>query len=339
MKPLVLFQCGNIISSPWQESKDVANSIRHFNQFDTVVSPQQTKIIQYQKIENSLVFEGSDTGFVINKAFVSSDNKLYSYFSKDIDIDFIIGELSNNKECKGIGFGSLVRELDNNNTSPNTLHIGRYYTRKSHLGSIHPPTTSAPIIDLKTKEIIEPENNNEIEIITWFFAFKMDNLDIFVIILNPNLLTLGNNLEKSNTRYRTRVLDNYLGNFGKVFLKPSFSSRVLQIDNNIYSSSENTFEFYIAGYSMILHDYFETNTYSLGYIENFSKHLVDIYSDLDILHVSGNKYTATFKKDQNTAVLNFRMNTNTALDYASIMGNNRLIHTVTIHNNKLTRYR
>jgi hypothetical protein len=336
MKPLVLFQCGSISSSPWDESKDIINSVKQINLLDTVVFPQQSKIIQYQKVNNSLIFEGSGEGFVINKPFISSDSSLYKHYAKDIDIDFIIEQLSNNECCKFIFFGSLVRELNQNNTSPNTLDIGRYYTRNFYNGNI---TSPAPIIDLKTKEIIEPETNNEIEIITWFSAFKIDELDIFLIILNPNLVLLGNNLEISNSRYKTRVLDNYLGNFGKILLKPSFSSRVLQIDNNIYSSTKNTFEFYVAGYSMILHDYFETNKYTLGYIENFPKNLVDIYSDLDISHISGNKYIATFKKDQDIAVLNFRMNTNTALDYASIMGNNRLINTVTVYNNKLTRYR
>lgn len=336
MKPLVLFQCGNVISSPWEESKDIVNSVKRFNQLDTVVSPQQSKIVQYQKVNNSLIFEGSEKGFVINKPFISSDSGLYKHYAKDIDIDFIIEELSNNKCCKGIFFGSLVQELEQNNTSPNTLHIGRYYTRNLYNGNI---TDIAPIIDLKTKEIIEPKNDNEIEMITWFSAFKLDKLDVFLIILNSNLVSLGNNLETSNDRYRTRILNNHLGNFGKVFLKPSFSSRILQIDNDIYSSPENTFEFYIAGYSMLLHDYYQTNKHTLGYIENFPKNLVDIYSDLDITHISGNKYTATFKKDQNIAVLNFRMNTNTVLDYASIMGNNRLIHTITIHKNRLTKYR
>jgi hypothetical protein len=318
-KPLVFFQNGNTFSTPWDDALNSWNGRVVDHGWWITQDDAQSYLYQFRKQDNKFLFkknnkhvpmsDGDD--FVITKPFIKQDSVLNGEFTRCVNLHWAIDWL-NFEQHKGrsLGCGAFI------NDSVDLIRDTVYYTRE-------PWKEGGHVINAMTFEPFTTDEKNFANVVTWFYIYKVDNLPIYVIVFNPEQIVFADDIEFENDNYRYRVMDSHMMDFGTQFLWPKMSKNAYPLEDKWYVVKGDEFEFDIGALSML----------RLVYGEDYPEKFVKVKSDLNIEHISGNKYKAKFKKGQQSAYLSLRMNTGTFFDLNFTNSKNRLVY-----NCKITKH-
>jgi hypothetical protein len=312
MKPIVFFQCGETQSTPWLDAIQTWNSDSDIKGFWINPKHPQSYLYHFEKKENKIVFnknvgyvEGSD--FVITKQFVQPGMDMNRSVTKGINIDFII-EWLNANDGKALGFGTFLSSGSHVDIIQNSV----YYTRDPWMGG--------HILDIEKNEFISSDDNNKLSTVTWFYAYKVKNLPIYLLVFNPSTTTMGDNVEFETETNRYRIMDPHMGYMSTQFLKPKMSKNAYPLEDKWYVVKGEEFSFEVGALSTI----------KLGLGEIIDPSLIKVLSDLNLEHLGDNKYKARFKNGQQSAYISIRMNTGNTMDWTFINSGNRLVYNIKI---------
>jgi hypothetical protein len=316
MKPLVLIQCGSTQPTMWEDALCIWNNGVSNHNWWVNSTDAESFLNQFKKSPNKILFrrnlgfidQGDGYDFVLAKPFVKQEHVSLNA-TAPVDLFYALDWLNFHKS-KSIGFGTFIDGKDLKNID--IIHEGDYYTREPWMGG--------HVRNTRTNEWITTDENRNANVITWFYAYKMDDLPIYLVVLNPEMLTVSHDIEFETEQYRFRYIDAHMADLGNQLLKPHMSKNAFALEYKWYVVKGESFEFDIGAYGAL----------RIAYGESFPEHSVKVKSDLIIEHIEGTKYKATFKKGQQSAYLSFRLNTGNFMDYSFINSGNRLVYNIKI---------
>lgn len=312
MKPIVFFQCGQTKSTPWLDAIQTWNSDSDIKGFWVNPKEPQSYLYHFDKKDNKIVFnrnrghvDGHD--FVLTKQFVQPSMEMNRAVSKGIDINFVIDWLDKNQE-KSLGFGTFMNGGSHNDIIQNSI----LYTRNPWMGG--------HIYDIQKEEFITTDENKHISTITWFYAYKIKDAPIYLVVFNPSTTVLGDEVEFETGVARFRNLDAHMGDFSTQFLKPKMSKNAYPLEDKWYVVHGEEFEFDVGALGILRQ----------ALDENLDPTLIKVASDFDIVNLGFNKYKARFKKGQQNGYISLRLNTGNTMDWTFINSGNRLVYNISV---------
>ena len=315
MKPIVLFQQGNTLSTPWDDAANIWNndSERHGNWITSGDAVSQ--IHQFDQKPTKVLFKRNESHvkdddlFIFTRPFLKPENSLNKDFTRASNLHWVLDWLNFNKG-KALGYGTFI-----NNKEVDLIQDAKFYSRDPWMGG--------HVRDCMTNEWYTTDENPVANVVTWYYAYKLNDLPVYFIVCNPSVLTLGDDIEFETEEYRFRKMDPHMLDFGNTFLKPSTSRNCFMLENKWYVVRGEEFEFEVGGWGLP----------KLVYGEDYPEGVVKVKSDLEITHIEKNKYKARFKKGQQSSYLSFRMNTGNTMDWTFVNSGNRLVYNI-----KITRH-
>lgn len=311
MKPVVLFSCGNTTPTPWDDISNAWNKDFDNHGWWYSMKDAKTYVYHYKRDRSKLVFAKSkepNKQFVIIKEFIGENNPAFKDINREIDINFIMTWLSQHENAS-IGFGVPLKAIQGKDR-PDVLQSAIYYTRK--------PFPGGNIVDAKNGVAITSEEETKVEMLTYFYAYRLKDQPVYFIIFNPEIMTLSGNIEFTAEDTHYRVIDQHAGSFANQLLTPKMSKNAFPLDTNWYVINGDSFTIDIGKLSSI------TNAYGI-YPQG-----VKIISDLKTEPITDNKYNVMFHEGQTHGYISLRLNTGTMLDYSLIGSKNRLIYNIRI---------
>lgn len=310
-KPIVFFQQGNTFSTPWDDATNTWNTDADHHGFWTTAGDAQSYLYQFDQQTSKVLFKKNeshvkdDDPFIFTRPFLKPENSLNGDFTKASNLHWALDWLNYNKG-KSIGYGTFIK--------PNVdlIKDGVFYTRDPWMGG--------HVRDAMTNVWYTTDETPEVNVITWFYAYKLDDVPIYMIIFNPSVLSLASDIEFETEDYRFRKMDPHMMDMGTQLLKPLMSRNAFPIEDKWYVVKGEEFEFDVGGWSLP----------RLVYNEDYPSDSIKVQSDLDITHIEKTKYKARFKKGQQSSYLSFRMNTGNTMDWTFINSGNRLVYNIKI---------
>lgn len=315
MKPIVFFQCGQTQSTTWLDSVQTWNFIADNKGFWMTPKPAQSHLYHFEKQDNKILLNKNigyiddPVDFVITKRFIQPGMDMNKSITKGLDIKSIIDWLNDNQE-KSMGYGAFFN--DESKQHVDIIRNSVFYTRSPWMGG--------HIYDLSNNKFITDDKNAKVNTVTWLYAYKLKDLPIYILVFNPSVITLGDNVEFENELARYRVMDQHQGNFSRQLLKPKMSKNAYPLEDKWYVVKGNEFTFDVGALSTI----------KLSFNETFDHKLIKVVSDLNIEHIGGSRYKAKFKKNQNNAYISIRFNTGNTFDWTFINSGNRTVYNINI---------
>jgi hypothetical protein len=314
MKPVVFFQCGDTQSTPWLDAVQTWNCDSDIKGYWINPKDPQSYLYHFTKHENKAVFsknvslvDGGDFKFAITKQFVQPEMNLMRGVNKGVEFKFLLKWFKSN-EGKSIGFGSFGNQGSHADVIKNSV----FYTRDPWMGG--------HVFDLSNGKFLTDDTNNSIPTVTWFYAYKLNNLPIYIVVFNPSIISLSDNVEFEDDDCVFRYMDPHMGSMSTQFLKPKLSKNAFPLEDKWYIVKGESFEMDVGALS----------TFGLALNEQISHEHLKVVSDLNITHLEGTKYKATFKKGQQSSYISIRLNTGNALDWTFINSGNRLVYNIQI---------
>ena len=311
MKPVVLFSCGDTTPTPWDDISNAWNKNFDNHGWWYSMKDAESYVYHYKRDRSKLVFAKSQDQkkqFVIIKEFIGENNPSFKDLNREIDMKFIMTWLNQHKN-ESIGFGVPLKVLQGED-KPDVLQSAIYYVRE--------PFPGGHVVNAKNGVALTSEDETEVEMITYFYAYRLKDQPVYFIIFNPEMMSLSGNVEFTTERAHYRVIDQHAGAFANQLLTPKMSKNAFPLDANWYVISGDSFTMDVGKLSSI------TNAYGI-YPQG-----VKIMSDLKTELVKGNKYKVTFHEGQTHGYISLRLNTGTMFDYSLIGSKNRLIYNIRI---------
>lgn len=311
MKPVVLFSCGNTTPTPWDDINNAWNKDFDNHGYWYSMKDAASSVFNYKRDQSKLVFakaEDVKKQFVIIKEFIGQNNPAFKDLNREIDMKFIMTWLNSNRNSS-LGFGVPLKALKGEN-KPDVLQSCFYYTRDNF--------PSGHVINAKNNQAITTDEEPIVEMITYFYAYRLKDQPIYFIIFNPDMISLSDNVEFTNDRAHYRIIDQHAGPFANQLLTPKMSKNAFPLDQDWFVITGDSFEMDVGKFSSV------TNAYGI-YAQN-----VKVISDLKVVHEKSNKYTVQFNKGQTHGFISLRLNTGTMFDYSLIGSKNRLIYNIRI---------
>lgn len=312
MKPIVFFQCGETQSTPWLDAANTWNSDYDNKGFWINPKDSQSYLYQFNKRDNKIVFNKNRGhvdvhDFVLTKPFVEPSMEMNKTVTKGVDLNFVINWLNNNQE-KSLGFGTFMNGGSHNDIIQNSV----FYTRNPWMGG--------HIYDIQKEQFITTDDNKHISAVTWFYAYKMKDAPIYLIVFNPAITVLGDDVEFETDVARFRNMDQHMGDFATQFLKPKMSKNAYPLEDKWYVVRGDEFEFDVGA----------LGTLRQALDENLDSSLIKVVSDLNIINLGSNKYKARFKNGQHGGYISLRLNTGNTMDWTFINSGNRLVYNINV---------
>lgn len=313
MKPIVFFQCGQTKSTPWLDAVQTWNSDYDNKGFWINPKEPQSYLYHFEKKENKIVFNKNNdyvedaVDFVLTKQFVQPGMDMNKSVTRAINIDFVIDWLDKNQE-KSLGFGTFM----NGGTHTDIIQNSVFYTRNPWMGG--------HLYNVEKDEFITEDSNKHISTVTWFYAYKMKDAPIYLVVFNPSVLVLGDDVEFETHKARFRNLDAHMGDFATQFLKPKMSKNAYPLEDKWYVVKGNEFDMDIGALGILRQ----------ALDENIDPSLIKIASDLNIDNLGSNKYKVRFKNGQQSGYISLRLNTGNTMDWTFINSGNRLVYNIKV---------
>ena len=311
MKPVVLFSCGNTTPTPWDDINNAWNKDMDNHGWWYSMKEAKSFVFNYKRDRSKLVFAKSKDPkkqFIIIKDFIGEDKPNFKDLNREIDTKFIMTWLNENRDgC--IGFGVPLKVLQGED-KPDVLQSAIYYTRD--------PFPGGHVINAKNNVALTSDKEPIIEMITYFYAYRLKDQPIYFFIFNPDMISLAGNVEFTNDRAHYRIIDQHAGALANQLLTPKMSKNAFPLDMNWYAVAGDSFTMDVGKLSSV------TNAYGI-YAQG-----VKVMSDLKTEHIKGNKYKVTFHEGQTHGYISLRLNTGTTFDYSLIGSKNRLIYNIRI---------
>ena len=312
MKPIVFFQCGETQSTPWLDAANTWNSDYDNKGFWINPKDSQSYLYQFNKRDNKIVFNKNRGhvdvhDYVLTKPFVEPSMEMNKTVTKGVDLNFVINWLNNNQE-KSLGFGTFMNGGSHNDIIQNSV----FYTRNPWMGG--------HIYDIQKEQFITTDDNKHISAVTWFYAYKMKDAPIYLMVFNPAITVLGDDVEFETDVARFRNMDQHMGDFATQFLKPKMSKNAYPLEDKWYVVRGDEFEFDVGA----------LGTLRQALDENLDSSLIKVVSDLNIINLGSNKYKARFKNGQHSGYISLRLNTGNTMDWTFINSGNRLVYNINV---------
>lgn len=314
MKPVIFFQCGDTQSTPWLDATQTWNSDSDVKGFWINPKKPQSYLYHFNKKESKVLFTRNkgymnDVDFVLTKPFVDPRIPDGEKIIRAVDLQYVMNWLNANEE-KSIGYGAFL-DLENQ-PHVDIIQSSVFYSRTPWMGG--------HVYNVQTEKFITGDDKTYANTVTWFYAYKVKGLPIYILVFNPSVISLSDNVECESDSCRYRFMDPHMGNMGTQFLKPKMSKNAFPLEDKWYVVKGEEFTFEVGGLS----------TLTLGLDETIDPSLIKIVSDLNITHLEGNKYKASFKKGQQSSYISIRFNTGNTLDWTFINSGNRLVYNIQI---------
>jgi len=312
-KPIILFQQGNTFSTPWDDAVNTWNTDSDHHGYWTTAADAQSYLFQFKKQENKVLLkknegyikDGDGYDFVMTRPFVKADSALNDHVSQGVNLHYALEWLDTHPK-RSIGYGTPI--TDGVDLVKNSV----FYSRDPWMGG--------HVFNTMTLEKLTTDESPELQIVTWFYIYRLEHLPIYVVITNPTMLNLAHDLEHETERFRFRFMDSHMMDMGTQFLKPVMSKNAFPLEDKWYVVKGEEFEFDVGALSLP----------RLVYGEDYPPETIKVHSDLEITYLEGNKYRARFKKGQQSSYLSFRMNTGNTMDWTFINSGNRLVYNIKI---------
>jgi hypothetical protein len=314
MKPVVFFQCGETKSTPWLDAVQTWNSDSDIKGFWVNPKKPQSYLYHFHKKESKVLFTRNkgymnDVDFIMTKPFIDPRIPDGDKVIKAIDIQYIMNWLNANED-KSLGYGTFLDLV--NQPHIDIIQSSVYYSRTPWMGG--------HIYDVQTEKYITGDDKSDVSTVTWFYAYKVKSLPIYILVFNPSVISLSDSVEYESEICRYRVMDQHMGDMSTQFLKPKMSKNAFPLEDKWYVVKGEEFTFEVGGLS----------TVKLGLGETLNPDLVKVISDLNLVHLGDNKYRASFKKGQQSSYISIRFNTGNTLDWTFINSGNRLVYNITV---------
>lgn len=313
MKSIVFFQCGLTQSTPWLDVIQSWNNKPLNKGYYVTPANSESQLYQFEKSENKILFNknigyvSDQYDFILTKNFIMPGMELNKSITRGLDINFITTWLNENED-KSLGFGAFL----NTGTHVDIINHSVYYTRQ--------PFPSGHIYDITNNQYLTSKLDERLDTVTWFYAYKVKSAPIYILVFNPSLVIFGDEVDFETETTKYRKLDQHLGDLSTQILKPKFGKNTYALDDKWQVIRGEEFTFDVGGFSVL----------TLALKETIDYKLLKIVSDLNIVHLSGTKYKARFKKNQYTGYISIRLNTFTPMDLTFINSKNRLVYNINI---------
>lgn len=313
MKPIVLFQCGTTQSTVWDDATQIWNNQAANHGFWVTSADAQSYLYHYKKQQSGILFSRSESNkadFKLTKPHVREDMADFKDAWRNVDIGKAIDWLNGNKG-KALGFGSFLSNKPNAHID--IIQNAVYYTRDPWMGG--------HVKNINNNKFITDDDNDVVTTLTFFYAYKMTDYPVYIFVFNPDLVTLGNDIEFENDKARYRTMSNHENTWGDQLLKPKMSKNAFPLEDKWYVVKGQEFEFEPSAFGSL--------NLAYGFIFDKAK----IMTDLDIEKIGPNKYKARFKDGQYSSYISIRVNTGNALDWTFINSGNRLVYNIMVQRN------
>lgn len=161
----------------------------------------------------------------------------------------------------------------------------------------------------KMQNVVTGEDITSPEVImsVWFTVFKLGDTDTYYLVVNPNLVSITNDLTGSTKTEHYYLINAHDGNLKTAVFKPSFSG-CKQIGDNILYTDGDTIGIDVLGNSF-LHGF--SGGKKMPYAElPFLESVID-----SSFEYTREQNTLTFNVDKNVGYIKYNLKTNTPLDY------------------------
>ena len=311
MKPVVFFQCGDTKSTPWLDAVQTWNSDSDIKGFWVNPKRPQSYLYHFHKKESKVLFTRNkgyinDVDFVMTKPFMDPRIPDGDRVVRAVDVQYIMNWLDANEE-KSLGYGAFLGE---ENAHADIMQASVFYSRSPWMGG--------HVYNVQTEKYITGDDKPDVDTVTWFYAYKLRSLPIYIVVFNPSVINISDSLEFENDRARYRVMDPHMGDMGTQFLKPKMSKNAFPLEDKWYVVKGEEFTFEVGGLSTI----------KMGLNEVIDPSLIKVISDLNIEHLGDNKYKASFKNGQQGAYISIRFNTGNTFDWTFVNSGNRIVYNI-----------
>ena len=305
MKPIVIFQNGTTQSEPWDDIRNFAGTDLDFRGYFVTVKKIQAPVTLslFDKPQPKIVFTEDNGNYIFTSSISEGNLNMPRLFSVPVNMDLIIKFLDSYPN-RYVGFGS---EMNRTMNAAQLLKDAFYFSRSEDL-------SKGAFVNIQTQEPLTVTEQGSIDLVPWFFAYKMGVAPIYFFAFNPNLVGFGHTIERESETVRYRVLERHNNKLPVQLLRPLHSKNVVILDDHWWVVKGNSFSF----------DVGKTGFIGFGYKDELDQSYYKIASDLVIEHIAGNKYKATFKEGQQSAYLSIRMQTNSLLSYTMTNSGNKL---------------
>ena len=308
MKPIILFQNGETISTPWVDAINGWNEDVDILGWHFASKNPRAELRHFDKKTMNMLFTQKEQQFYITKPYIDPNTQLSKILSRVIDIQYIIDYMSeSNKET--LGFGCFLDNKPKNQID--ILNDSVYFTRDKEPGG--------HIYNTKTGEYLSTDENKSINGVIYFLVYKLKKNPVYIFIFNPQVVDFTNDFDFETEHYITRRLTAHEHSFSNQFLKPKMSKNAFPLENKWYVVKGDEFTFEPGALGILYMHY------------DFVLDGLTIKSDLNIEKIGDNKYKAKFKKGQYHAYLSFRLNTASWMDWTFLNSGNRLVYNIHIN--------
>lgn len=309
MKPIIIFQNGSTVSEPWDDIRNFVGSDLDFRGYIVTIKENESpvRLSLFDKPQPKIVFTEEQGNYIFTSSISESNLNMPRLFAVPVDMSLICNYLDSNPN-KYVGFASRFNRTMN---AAQLLKDAFYFSRTEDF-------SKGPFVEVQTQQLLAAsEDSGNIDIVPWFFAYKLGNAPIYLFSFNSNLVGFSNSIERESATHRYRVLEKHNNKLPVQLLRPKHGKNVVVFDDHWWMVRGNSFTFDIG----------KTGFISFGYNDEIDNTLYKIASDLTVEHILGNKYKATFKKGQQSAYISIRLQTTSLLSYTfTNSGNNTALN-------------
>lgn len=312
MKKTVLIQSVPHFPTAWGDASNAWNQGSYFTGMAVWHTREFTqKLGIWTKQSYNLIIDKhpeDDYKLVIKKAGSNYDKFQDITLSCEVDLRVAFDYLDKNPKTKSCAFGYACK----GSLPPSTdvLENSVWFTRKTLGKSVFDNEddiirdVNARLVTLPELEYMSPTDEKVMGTLVWFFIYRTEEVPIYYIIPNPDLMGIAPQIEKSYDDIRYRVIDAHFGTIGDLIFRPKFSKNVMMLAPNKLLVQED-FEIYP----------FENGVFGWGYQEEFPKVNIKVTTDLILeRNPDNNKLKFKFKEGRDRGFVNLRWNSSSVLD-------------------------
>lgn len=184
-----------------------------------------------------------------------------------------------------------------------------WFTREPHPTVVNTEQETENALDMKFIDLktMKPLNVNASDMmsITWFFMYRTDELPIYYIIPNPEMMGIAPDIDAaSNDNVRYMGITPHFGSVGDWIFRPSYSSNVVELSPTKIVAGD---KFHITP--------FEKGVFRWGFKETVPPVNIKVFSNLDyVKEENSNKIIFTFLPGQEQGYIHLRWNNSTVMD-------------------------
>lgn len=253
---------------------------------------------------------GNDpTKLVIKKA--GAEYSQFDHIKLSADIDMTVGmrHLDQNPRTRAVAFGYHCKNgaIPSGDVLTESTWITRNILGKTNFEDEEEiaKDVKSRIISLPDCQPLEEPEDRKVQVLVWFYMYRVAELPIYYIIPNPDLMGVSHQIEEVYDNIRYRVVDAHFGTIGDLILRPKFSTNVGQLTPNKLLVNGDEFEIYP----------FENGVFSWAYGEQFPKVGIKVTTNLEFERdPESNRLKFKWKDDSKQGFINIRWNSSSVLD-------------------------